>query len=222
MKMAVKFMAGNRIVGLSTDRQAYGVSTSTTFGSSDDSTEGVQSSKRAGNRFNPGGLYAGAKVTSASLWLRIHDDNDGSVGCRMYSYGATTDSGTTLLATSPDTYADMTGTPTEKVFTFPSGTEIPLEGAFILASRAYGSGESRPDYHPAYVSRDATVSNSSVDWYNYYSSENLQVGDIARMTLVHQPLVVNYTDQPTGTIFEETDTGKHYILDSSDAWNEIV
>ena len=62
----------------------------------------------------------------------------------------------------------------------------------------------------------------TVDWYNYYSSENLQVGDIARMTLVHQPLVVNYTDQPTGTIFEETDTGKHYILDSSDAWNEIV
>lgn len=220
--MAVKFMAGNRMVGLSTDRQSYGGSTSTTIGAENDETHGIQSSKRAGNRFNPGGTYAGAKITSISFWLRIHDDNDGSVGCKIFTYGAANDSGTTLIATATNTFADMTGTPTEKTFTFPSGTEIPAEGAFVLCSRAYGSGESRPDYHPAYLSRDGSVTNSSVDWFSHYSSASLQTDSVARSTIVHEPLTINYTDQPTGTIFEETDTGKHYILDSSDAWNEIV
>ena len=39
-------------------------------------------------------------------------------------------------------------------------------------------------------------------------------------TLASMPLVT--TNLPNGTIFEESDTGKHYMFDGTDTWNEIT
>ena len=60
--------------------------------------------------------------------------------------------------------------------------------------------------------------NFSVDDIKYYSGEATPAGTAE----FSDTFTSTYPNLPNGAIFEESDTGKHYMFDGTSTWNEIA
>ena len=85
-------------------------------------------------------------------------------------------------------------------------TKLPATGANSIAT-LYGNGTST-------VKKASSVSNANIVAYWDGSDTTLTVPNQAVPTY-------SYPDLVNGTVFEESDTGKHYMFDGTSAWNEV-
>ena len=233
--MAIKYLSGNRIVGTAAERVASLNATPATTGEDIVHTAGattgsrqfIQNNNWSGNVYDHAD-YQGIVITKAQFYLNYLNTGQ-PIQCKIFTE---TSSGvwTTVLASADNTVTGS-GSNDLETFNFASGVTTPSSGNGFFVAFNHPDGN---DYTPNgvnYVTTTSLISNEIHSW-TLYSGSWTEYGTSHAEPRVTN-IILTYDDTSTATaasapnietasIFEETDTGKHLLLDKANgAWNEI-
>lgn len=219
--MAIKYLAGDRIVGTNAERLAMTTQGSnvvndriTGYGQTENIT--MDGGSRGGQQYT-GSQFKGVELVQIEVYARIHDEHEGELHC----YVKSDDLSTTYGEANETVTSGLSGSFSSKVFTF-TGVTTPNATWRISMEKENPAGNG---YHPYYCSTDHTEGGEDVagyeqaQWYSGNSNNPYSARELYHK-LTYKPNV--YPNLETNTIFECTDTGIHYLWDGSSAWNEIA
>ena len=236
--MAVKYLAGNRIQGLSTDR----VSSSTAFDNlSATGSDGKMCKDEQGyyaTQIGTSHSGIGTDVNRVSFMLKKTGSPTGNMKSKIYSGDVeTTGNGhtaKTVVATSTTTLDISTlddSSYTEIVFEFASDRTVAAGDNYSLEMQ---DGTDVPSSSKCVkIGYNSTATTNAIVARSPYGSTN---GTVQALDWYYNPFGTGYglamkiygvggidTNLQNGTIFEETDTGKHFIWNSSTStWTEVA
>ena len=198
--MALKYLAGNRIQGLSTDRESESVyySSTTENGSSQCNLSHAAYLWSMGRQVQS--AEAGTTTTKISFYLKAPSATDYDLRAVVYtSGGSLRDTSNTVDASTLST----TGGWVEF-----DGLNVSLNENDYTMMEVFGSTNS----NGVYVFRDGSVSGNAYETQHSYTNFSSHG---TKLTIKYTGMSSSLTNLETGSIFEETDTGKHYIWNSS-------
>lgn len=215
--MTESFRASKRIVGTSAERQT---STTTEAGATADSNANV--SYLTYKQIT--GLTSGDKITAVTF-------DAYSYSSTAWKGGVYTDSSnqpSTLLTSGELASGSLSNTYTTVTITLDSSATVPSNGKVWVAiipnttnpNIRVTTGSS--DYTNSVYATDTTPSGRSTNYANHMYSTALITGNGGNN--VRFGVVIENNQIPnaqTNSIFEETDTGKHYIWNGS-SWSEVA
>ena len=221
--MAIKYLSGNRIVGTEAERfpptsathQAGNVS-------SKDDTQFVQSSNWAGNIYDHAD-YEGIVIKEVKAWVGWYDASE-AITCSVFAVNSSGQPvvGTALFS-ADSTVTGSGASPEERTWPFANNTTAtPLSGndGFYLAFNSPASD----NYSPNGVVRTQNYTASAITHlHGAKRYSGTWTDETTHQYIIY--LTYNVPDNPNlpnGTIYEESDTGKHMMYNGSNAWNEIA
>ena len=216
--MAVKYLAGNRIIGTASERMS---ATTHTAGSTTGSRQFIQNANWSGNVYNHAD-YQGIIITKVQVYINYLNTSQ-PIQCKIFTE---TSSGVweTVLGTA-DATVTGSGSNELETFNFASGVTTPSSGNGFFVACNHPDGD---DYSPNginYVTTTSLISNEVHSWTKYSGSWTDYSPSHASPRVTNIILTYEANALPNisaGSIFEESDTGKHYMLDGSASWNEII
>ena len=221
--MAVKYLSGKRLQGTNAER--VGVSSTTpaswfTSPDTDDVTTSKNANNRVGNKLETNNLLVGKTLTEVSFNIYLLSSYSGSNTASFKLYNGSTNAekhnfGTFNISSLGTSAAKVTqNTAMGSGETVSAGDYIGIENnntdSDIKVKRNYNSGgsESIP-----YAEEGAW--NGST----YSSDPNTNVN----MEVKYETSSPMATNIQTNSIFEESDTGKHYIWNATTStWTEVA
>jgi hypothetical protein len=216
--MAVKYLAGDRLQGTAAERAALTTGATST----------CQGEAYSGDYIGLGHTGAGGDKTHVGMSPITSNTLIGTVASgikfKMRTSGSPTDpvvkaqiynASNVLQQTSTNTIADLDGTFTLREFNFATSFTVTVGFKYVVTLESGTVSDSnRVDLNQSGSTADNNNSpyQTSSGWYN--------------MTL---PCTICFTapavypNLPNGAIFEESDgTGKHYMWDGTNTWNEMI
>ena len=276
--MAVKYLAGDRLIGTAAERaalspfvwtQLVGTSTSDTFYILEDTGNDMIDIKNAGNSGadgSPSIAYATLSSTlSSSSWLirfklvinTITAESTG--GKSFYTNFGFVDSGTSASGTGSENgfrfkFIADAGSAQTQFYSSTSGSDSGTSMGFtptattIYVQISYSSGTATANFYTdsgfstgtgtANVTRSGTFSgikypqiglrqDNGGNGVMEYEMSELKIWDgttSSSGTPTHggSSILSVHPNLTNGTLFEESDTGKHYMFDGTSTWNEIT
>ena len=218
--MAVKYLAGNRFIGTAGERL-----TSTTHQAGDvnskDDNQFVQSSNWAGNIYDHAD-YSGIIIKQVTAWIRWLDGSE-AITCSAFAVSSNGQPDLSTQLFTADATVTGSGNPQERTWSFANNTTAtPAHGnnGFFLAFNSPNSD----DYSPNAVYRTEGYTASAITHLHgakKYSGS--WTDETTNQYIIHLTYNANALPNiPSGSIFEESDTGKHYMFDGTDTWNEVA
>ena len=226
--MAIKYLAGERIIGTAAERAAMSTAGVYTYDYTNDGTN-------TGSGGNLNTVMASRTNTSLS-----NGDVIGTIGFKVHSTGTQPYNFkfavyTESNSTTPTTLLCNTGNIN------PTGTgwlDFPVEFSGGSASTTHTKagdgyvwiahwGDEGIGYYTAGSDTGGTkqhdsvtyvVANQPVGTFSVGASHN---SEMAARVGIHSQAPV-YPNLPNGVVFEESDTGKHYMWDGTNTWNEVT
>ena len=208
--MAIKYLGAKRIQGNSgaSDGQDYSSQTGNATSQLD------ESANKYGVEIESTNPLIGKALESFTMALRKRNSPTGNIYAKKYN------SSGTLQATSSN-YIDASTLPTEgnvvfenKTWNFSSGTLTIADGDRIVFEGGSHDGTNQITFRRATGGLTDTVSIAT-----YTSSwTSSPSGD----PLYGLAVTGGYPSLTENSIFEESDTGKHYMWDGTSAWNEVA
>ena len=235
--MAIKYLAGERLIGTAAERAALPSSSiKYTYTAGAD-----QSINSYGSRIVGGGIFitgsrhdlVGETINKVTFKL---SNNSGSPDGVIYaivsdhhasSWQGTNASALTWLSESYvfNTTVDATTlTSTATDYTFGDGTDAGYQisnGDTIFIY--YGDGSNNSAANAIKIYEDSTDTSDNYGQVAYTGLNQPTAWE--RTDGITTYMIASFSappNLPNGAIFEEQDTGKHYMFDGTSAWNEVV
>ena len=217
LELAIKYLAGGRLTGTAAERAT--LTTNQNFLSETGNSQGQldEAANKYGILLASNNPLLGEELESFSIMLRRRASPTGNIYAKIYKNDSTT-----ATATSTN-YFDASELPPEdgtsgdgdyesRTWTFASGVTLE-NGDRIVYEGGSHDGSNQITYRRATGGLTDTVSITV-----YTSSWGAVSGD----PLYGLAVTGGYPSLTENSIFEESDTGKHYMWDGSSTWNEIA
>jgi hypothetical protein len=161
--------------------------------------------------------------SSGNSDVRINFNSDtGSNYSRRYSTNGTSD-GTSASATTIGNMAGGEGNRDPFFSSFRIINKLDKEkmiiGELIFLESGNGAGNppSRRDWVGKWTNTSSQITSIQIDGGTFDAGSTITVWGAD-----DQPSTPVYPNLTNGTLFEESDTGKHYMFDGSTTWNEVT
>ena len=216
--MAIKYLAGNRIIGTAAERAALTTNQNFLSETGNSQSQLDESANKYGILLASNNPLLGEELESFSIMLRKRASPTGNIYAKIYK-----DDSTTATATSTN-YFDASELPPEdgtsgngaygsRTWTFASGVTLE-DGDRIVYEGGSHDGNNQITFRRATGGLTDTVSIATytASWTSSPSGD----------PLYGLAVTGGYPSLTENSIFEESDTGKHYMWDGSTTWNEIA
>jgi len=229
LELAIKYLAGDRIIGTAAERATMPSSVETFTwaynGASDDNSLNTFASppqeQFGGFQFETGNAMIGKTLNSVThVWRRRNtNSSSGTIYAKYYRAAA---NATTSIATS-STYS-IPSLPTSNdysggqsvTFTFSSPPTVAVNDRVMYETALAYDQQGSPElwFRTSAGSVNTRMVSNSSNNITYIDGEDM-IGTASYGT-------ASTFYAPNGTIFEESDTGTHYMWNGTDTWNEIT
>jgi len=227
--MAIKYLAGDRIIGTAAERATIPSSVETFTwaynGASNDNSLNTYTAppniQFGGFQFEAGNVMIGKTFNSVTqVWRRRNtNSSSGTIYAKYYRASA---NATTSIATS-DTYS-IPSLPTSNdysggqsvTFTFSSPVTVEVNDRVMYETALAYDQQGSPElwFRTEAGSVNTRWARNGNDTITYIDNEE-PIGTASYGT-------ASTFNAPNGTIFEESDTGTHYMWNGTDTWNEVT
>ena len=205
--MAIKYLAGERLIGTAAERPVE-AETCQQAGHYD---YGVGANDVMGVNVVSGSNLIGKVITKVSFWIKYTGGAlNGTLYCRAWDSSGNVPS-TVAANFGSIAGSEITGSYVKHTFTISSGTYTILNGSQIGIEYDGSANE--------LWFEGMNDGSAYGNWFQHDGSYSLTNATKAPSFCYTEPPDIN---TPNGTIFEESDTGKHYMFDGTSTWNEIA
>ena len=220
--MAVKYLAGDRLIGTAAERAA--LTTSPTEHSQTDTGAPTQNDfsdvSMMRSKMNTGHATIGSTITRVDINIgkaaASNTNGTGTLTVKFYDASATSYVTMGTLDTSVLTHASPA------LYTFSSGSITIAAGDWLEVTYGTG-GQGGYDFRPTlYNNNDGLSGNETLAYMTGTPNAGSWVEvSTGLMSWIGYGSSV-YPNLPNGAIFEESDTGDHHMFDGTNTWNEVT
>jgi len=228
LELAIKYLAGERLVGTAAERAALIASTSICVSAT---YSNDAKSLGGSSQFSNGHFLILCKIdttslpstyTVGSISANFVANNGGTTTYKYACYNGTSSPTTKISESAEYVWDGVTGITSQDMTTTPTITNV---DTLWLALAIKNTGVNGPDIQATTTGIGSGDSYHDLDDYDNWfpSSAPSTTGGSDPNVFVKLCAAVPTLsfNAPNGTIFEESDTGKMYMWDGTDTWNEM-